>query len=105
MNIAVWPDTVRRNEFFAKLEALIQQYPELTTTLSRQYAAGSEYGFETEGDWPPYDPNSPTMINGLVLVITTVNMDGWEDLVVTEPTAQSRYLTGGIVSKALELIT
>lgn len=100
--VSLWPKVARRNEFFAKLEALIDEYPELTDSMSRQYKLDPSGPYwEAQDDEPKYDPTSPVMVTGIVLVVSTTNTEGWEDIIVTEPFRQSSFMTHGLIGEAL----
>ena len=100
--VSTWPKIARRNEFFDRLSALMDEYPELTNQMSRQYAVDPSAPYwELRDDEPAYDPASPVMVTGIVLIISTSNTEGWEDVTVTEPFRQSSFLTHGLIGEAL----
>lgn len=100
----VWPDTTRRNEFFDRLQTLIGEYPELTSTLVRMHQQDpADSYWDQLGDTPGYNPSSPVMITGIALLIATTNTEGWEEMVLTEPHGQSIYMTHGMIGEALNM--
>ena len=100
----IWPKRQRQDEFFARLEALMSEYPEITNVMSRQYALDpADSMWESTNDQPGYDPSSPVMVTGIVLIVTSTNTEGWEDMTVSEPYQQSIYMTHGIIGEALSI--
>lgn len=97
MTAPIWPDGQRRQEFFARLEHLIQQYPELTNILQREHALDPCSSYWDCADGTSFDPNCPNVVQGIVLLISTANLDGWEDFVITDPAPQSQYMTNGML--------
>lgn len=95
----IWPNTARRDEFFQRLAALIDEFPEISSFLRRAYEASHFDGIDIEPEWA-YNPESPTIIQGLVLIVSTTNMEMWEDVMVMDPTRQSQYLTEGLLNAA-----
>lgn len=102
---AIWLSTKRRDEFFAKLDKLILEYPELHNVMAREYSADpcADY-WDSECDIPNFDPNAAVFQQGVVLLISTANVDNWEDLIITEPTRQSQYMTAGMVQAAMNVM-
>lgn len=91
----------RRIEFFDRLDQLLNDYPELQTRMLRSYEEdpADEHWISQEEN---FDPQSPTLRTGLVLVIAHANMQMWEDVTFLEPPNQSRFLTAGLLTNALE---
>ena len=102
---AIWLSTKRRDEFFSRLDQLILEYPELHSVMAREYSAdpASDY-WDSECDIPNYNPEAAVFQQGVVLLISTANVDNWEDLIITEPTRQSQYMTAGMVHAAMNVM-
>lgn len=62
-----WKDEAKRIEFDAKLTALVEEY--------RIYAYDPDD--ETDAILDGYDPNSPTVLEGIVCAWSERNMDQW----------------------------
>ena len=95
MSGAIWKDNDRRAEFFARLEELIGEYPELLGPQDPDDIVDEV----VDG----YDPKSPKIRTGIVLVLAYGNLDYWDELVPTSPLAQSHYMTIGMLHQALHL--
>lgn len=92
--MAIWKDDARHESFFAAVEALLDEYPEL--------AAGDD-DEEVDAILDGYDPASPKVVSGIVVLVAHGNLDGWSELTYTAPPHQSHYLTVGMLYKALRL--
>lgn len=93
MSGAIWKDEERRTEFFARLEHLLGDYPELLGPQDQEDIVDEVLN--------GYDPNTPKLCNGIVLVLAYGNLDHWDELVTTQPKAQSHYMTIGMLHQAL----
>ena len=102
---AIWLSTKRRDEFFSRLDALIHEYPELHNVMAREYSDDPSADYWDSGcDIPNFDPNAAVFQQGVVLLISTSNVDNWEDLVITGPLRQSQYMTAGMIHAAMNLM-
>lgn len=86
----VWDDPSRQQEFFTRLEALLNEYPELTTS-----------NIDIEG----FDPATPKVINGLLLMVNWQNLDGWGETFWTNPPGQHRFTSIGMAHHLVRMIT
>lgn len=82
----------RRDRFFHRLEELISEYPDVMTQPNC-----TEYDCDCD-----YNPNSPKMISGMVVIVTTRNADDWEQLFWEKPSGQSHFHTIGMVREVLD---
>ena len=90
--------------FASELEALLNRYPEIQQRMANEYAEDpADERWVAENGWSEYDPQSPTFVNGWVLVVTCSNMDGWEDVQTLDPVAQSHFTRDGLLYHALHL--
>lgn len=103
MTVGPWPDKATWDNFFDDFRALLEKYPMIGNRMARGYAE-DECTCEPEADFPKYDPNSPVFMQGVVIIVSHSNMDGFEDLSILEPFEQSTYLTAGLLSRAYTLM-
>lgn len=92
--MAIFADDARQDAFFDALEGLIAEYPEITNGDPDDLADEITDGF---------DPSSPKMLAGLVLLLATNNVDGWSELTVLRPRNQLHYFTTGMLHQGLSL--
>jgi hypothetical protein len=81
----------RRKEFHEKLVALIGEYPELAVD-------------PLEDEYEGFDPESPRMLQGHVLVLSYENLDGYGQLLWSAPFDQNYYQTLGMLAKAADIM-
>lgn len=93
--VDVWNNKQQRAEFFAELSTLLEKYANIAENMARNYTADPTAGWD-----PEYDPTSPVIVRGIVIVITHANMENFEDLQILEPYDQSHYLTAGMLGRA-----
>jgi len=93
----------RRIEFFDRLSDLLDDFPELQTRMQRSHQndPSDDHWYDEDGE--DFDPQSPTLRTGIVLVIAHANMQMWEDISFLEPPHQSRFLTVGLLTEALDV--
>ena len=91
----------RREDFFIKLERLLDEYPEIMDRIKRAYEKDptSSYWSSETGD---FNPASPMFRTGVVVLVGHGNMEMWEDISILEPFRQSHYITVGILKTAAE---
>jgi len=82
----------RRKEFHEKLVALLSDYPEIATDMLDLD--------EIEG----FDPNSPRVLQGHVLVVAYENLDVYGQLLWSAPYDQNYYQTLGMLQKAADIM-
>lgn len=100
MDVDVWVNKKQREEFFEELRALIQKYPNIGDHMKREYAEDpTDSAWDITG-YVSFDPSAPTVLQGVVLLISHTNLDGFEDLQVLEPFDQSHYFTSGMLTRA-----
>lgn len=88
----------RRQQFFLELEGLMNRYDEL-------FESDEEMLDHIREAHPnEYDEYAPKIMSGVMLIYTTRNTDGWEDIFYVYPETQSRFHNIGMVSNVLELI-
>lgn len=83
----------RRDQFFHRLEALMAEYPDIMTKPTV-----GDHEFECECG---YNPDTPKIISGMVVIVTTRNADDWEQLFWEKPSNQSYFHTIGMVREVL----
>lgn len=81
----------RRDRFFHKLEELISEFPDVMTRPTIIDACDHNH-----------NPDSPKMISGIVVIVTTRDADDWEQLFWEAPSGQSHFHTIGMVREVLD---
>lgn len=89
-----WPDSQRKAEFFAELEALVARYPE---------CSADDPDVSEPAVFDGFDPDAPKAVVGVVLLVAWSNVDDWEEMAVLTPPGQSHYLKAGMLNQALNL--
>lgn len=86
----------QKEKFFNRLHELISEYPEII----------SPYEDEDDEHDPDcdFDPNSPKVVTGVVIFITTNDLNNYETLFIEKPFEQSHFHTLGMVNAALDRI-
>jgi hypothetical protein len=87
-------DHARRTLFHDKLSELIMEFPELMVNSS----------YDTDTSESDYDPSTPKMLVGQVLVIAWQNMENYTELFYTDPLPQNHFLSLGMVTSAKALM-
>jgi hypothetical protein len=82
-------DTDERNKFHEELAELIAKYPGLSN--EPEYHEDCDCGF---------DPDSPKMLTGVLLVLSYQNMDAYNELFWTDPLHQSHFTSVGLAAAA-----
>lgn len=88
----------RRRQFFLELEGLMNRYDELFENDEEMLEHLKEAHVEE------YDEGAPKIMNAVMVVYTTRNTDGWEDIFYVYPENQSRFHNVGMLTTTLELI-
>lgn len=88
----VWRDVDRQQAFFAKLEGLLSEFPEIVDRDVEEL---------TDEILDGYDPSSPKMLTGLVVLVAHDNLADWSEMTVLHPRQQSHYMTTGMLHQAL----
>lgn len=94
---AVFSDTARRDEFWADINEVMARFPEVGRLPDSSFTDEDK---DNGGNY--FDPSSPCMIDGMVIVYSVRNLQGFEMLVVSDPTAQSQFVTKGLIASAAE---
>jgi hypothetical protein len=103
---AVFETQERREEFWARLNAVFDDFPELRSGLKKSY--GDQDALD-DGDsmlmdmLGPFDETAPTFVDGMVLVLSIRNTQHYENMCVLEPKTQSSYMTAGLLNQADKL--
>ena len=77
-----------------RLDRLISDYPELVTPF-HDIDCDNTDGF---------DPSAPKIVTGVVLLITTRDVNDYENMFLEKPEEQSHFHTLGMVKAALDQI-
>jgi len=80
----------RNKEFFERLEELVAQYGELEL-------------FGDVSEDPDFDPASPRILEGIVLILSHRNMQGVSSLTCIDKLHQNRFFTMGMLQGALDV--
>lgn len=73
---AIWKDKAQQDEFFERLRALVQEYPELMSFTNSSDA--EDVADELNGtDYPAFDEQSPNIIRNVVLVYELMDVNGF----------------------------
>lgn len=83
----------RKKEFFNRLENLIAEYPELTSRPDDDVCFDEDF-----------DPSAPSIITGLIIVVSIKDINDYEQLFVEKPYEQSHFHTIGMMKSALARI-
>lgn len=93
----IFKDPARRAEFWRKMEALIEEYPEIFSSFDDHLAGDmDERGIL-------YNPETPKFVQGLAILCSVRNVDHWESMFVLDPPEQSHYFTFGMLNAAVEM--
>jgi hypothetical protein len=88
-----------RDQFFRELEALINNYPELTQ-------ASEDFLNHFEEEHPnEFNAEAPSIITAIVLAVTVRNSEDWENLFYITPYGQSHFHTLGMLTNVVQLET
>lgn len=96
MNVAPWPNRKIREDFFAELKVLLDKYPHLGAMDIREVDDEDDID---EG-YPAFDPNSPMILQGVVLVLSYSNLEHYENIQILTPFEQSYYMSCGLLTRA-----
>ena len=86
------------DQFWREITEVIERYPYILDSLDSAYEHQ-----ETDDLYPddkPYDPTSPKVIIGAVLLLGVSNLDGDDSWVLFQPTLQNSMITAGLVASA-----
>jgi hypothetical protein len=84
----------RKADFHARLESLLSEFPELSTTPE----CTCDNPDHTEVD------DSPKYLSGVLLVLSYDSVEGFSELFWTAPNNQNIFLTKGMAHATAELI-
>ena len=104
MDTQIWDSKQQRDQFFQELRDLLAKYPNIALNQRREYERRPELlaDYEVEDDgYPRWDPESPMILHGIVLLVNHSNLEHFEDLQLLIPFEQSNYHTVGMLSNAL----
>ena len=85
---------IMRNEFINEINEVIDRYP-----LLGDPPCTSEEGDHHE-HYKDFDPHSPKIVEGFVLLVGYQNIEGFGQLFTYHPNTQPYYMTLGLVTKA-----
>ena len=88
----VFQDRKTRDAFWHDIREVIDRYPSIIDNLDAMLEG------DEDGEGIPYDSASPKLIDGLVLIISIRNLDGWESSCTLDPYEQSAYMTQGLLN-------
>jgi hypothetical protein len=101
--VSAFVTPARRGEFFDKLDALLNEFPEIESRMKRSYAEDPTDPYWTDDEeHQEFDPASPVVRTGIVLVLAHSNMQQWEDISWLDPLTQPHFMTKGLLATAME---
>ena len=83
-----------RDEFWARIDSVIADYPSLLNGLDAIYEGDDD----SYGD--VYNPMSPKVVTGRVLILGCANLENWESFIVIDPQDQSVFIKDGLIANA-----
>lgn len=86
----------KKEKFFDRLNDLISEYPEI---ISHYQDEDDEHDHDCD-----FDPNAPKVVSGIVLLVTTRDLNGYETLFLERPFGQSHFHTSGMVRSASDQV-
>lgn len=103
----LFPDRATQDRFFTELRDLIDRYPSIGGRMSATAADNpdAEWAAPQPGWHNGFDPSSPMLLEGLVLVVSHRNLDGFEDLSVIRQRESSHYQDLGLLTAAIQTIS
>ncbi len=92
----------RRDELFQRLDALLQDYPEISRQMALEYEEDPTHEMWSccEGDHEPFDPTEPSILESVVVITTYRTLTGWRAWRTLVPTEQSPATTLGMLVHA-----
>lgn len=95
----------RRSQFFDRLRSLIDEFPEITDRQRRQWEHDPhDEHWQAENGYPAFDPKAPIAVEGILLIVSCRNLDGYENIAFIEPHEQSHFMTKGLLAEAADYI-
>lgn len=91
-----WPNKQTRDQFFAEFKELLEKYPHLKSTED----APERFGEDMEDGYPEFDPASPLILQGIVVILSYSNLEHFEDIQILDPFEQSFYMSYGLLARA-----
>jgi len=103
----LFPDRATQDRFFSELRELIDRYPSIGGRMAATAAddPGADWALPVPGYHSGFDPSAPMLLEGIVLVVSHRNIDGFEDLSVIRQRESSHYHDLGLLTAAIETIT
>ena len=99
MSAEIFQTKEDRDGFFFRLRTLIDEYDVFTGFDESMKMMDHEDDCDLI-----YDEDSPKIVDGIVLIFQTKNMQGFESVSTIFPSNQSTYLSKGMVAVASELL-
>lgn len=101
----IWANKQQREEFFTKLRAVLDEYPNISQRMIHSYQDDPTHACWDHGaeGYVAFDPSSPMFLQGVVLIVTHANLEHYEDLDVLAPYEQSNFMTLGLLTKACSI--
>lgn len=96
-----WPSKEKKNEFFEDLRALIAKHPNLADRMARENAEVPICIEEHDDGTDQYDPDSPVLLEGIVVLLSFTNLERYENLIILDPYEQSSFMTNGMLNRAV----
>ena len=94
---AVFQSTARRDEFWSAINDVMASFPEVSRIPSVCFTDEDK---DNAGNY--FDVDAPVMIDGMVLIFSLRNLQGFEQMVISDPTQQSEFVTKGLIASAGE---
>lgn len=95
-------DLAEKEHFLNELRLLVGRYPNIANAMVDTITENGEE--HCDGCECTFDPNSPTILEGIALVLSHKNLDGWSDLAVISPSDQDRFVTSGLLTEAIKAL-
>lgn len=108
MNMAdLFPDRATQDRFFVELRELIERYPSIGGRMAATFEGDpdAEWAAPCDSYHKGFDPASPMLCDGLIVIVSHRNLDGFEDMSVIRPRETSHYQDLGLLHAALDVIS
>jgi hypothetical protein len=103
----LFPDRATQDRFFAELRELIERFPSIGGRMAATFAAdpSADWAQPVEGHHAVFDPASPMLCDGLVVIVSHRNLDGFEEMSVIRQRESSHYHDLGLLTAAIGSIS
>lgn len=98
-SVPAWPNKQTRDQFFAEFKELLEKYPHLKSTDD----APERFGEDVVDGYPEFDPTSPLILQGVVIILSYSNLEHFENIQILNPFEQSFYMSYGLLNRASTL--